>query len=67
MEEKKQTSNLRVEVEHPDGGSVWLPADRVSAWKSAQEKLKQGDPETLAQFERMKERLRKRVAELMDD
>ena len=67
MEEKNPRAETRVAVEHPDGGLVWLPADRVSAWKSAQEKLKQGDPETLAQFERMKERLRKRVAELMDD
>ena len=51
MEDKKQTSNLRVEVEGRDGHSVWLPAGEVAAWRRGQEKLRQGDPEALKRLE----------------
>ena len=63
MDEKKQ--ELRVEVEHPDGGSVWLPISEVDAWRRGQEKLRQGDPEALKQLEQQKSEDRKFLAELI--
>ena len=58
---KKQA---RVMPESRNGHPVWLPADKVGAWKQGQEALKRGDPEAIRQKERLASALEQRLRAL---
>ena len=58
---KKQA---RAILEGRDGHPVWLPTDKVQAWKQGQEALKQEDPEAIRRKEQLAAAIERRLKEL---